>query len=288
MSNAHHAQSSSPAIPLIVSADWLAERLNTQPDASLLVDVTKPSIYEQAHLPGAVHVNYNQLQLGGAIPGLPPAREHIEQLLSSIGLTPDQHVVAYDEEGGTRAARFLWILALAGHQHFSYLDGGIHAWLAADLPYSTDPVVVQPGQYAVPALTDNADIALDELLAIHEQPDVVVWDSRSPEEYLGIAPNSRRPGHIPGAVNYNWENAIDHDNNNLLRPLDSIKAELTERGITPDKQVIVHCRTHHRSSFTWLLAKHLGYPQVRAYSGSWAEWGDARNDTPVVTGASPQ
>lgn len=271
------------SLPLIVSSAWLNQALTANPDEFFLVDVTKQSIYDQAHLTGAVHVNYNELQLGGPIPGLPPSRENIEQLLSRIGLTPNKKVIAYDEDGGTRAARFLWILALAGHQQFSYLDGGIHAWLAADLPYSTKPVTPTASHYSVPVLQAEPDILIDELLTIYQNPNVVIWDSRSPEEYLGIAKNSRRPGHIPGAVNYNWENAIDAFNNYVVRPLDDIKAELAKQGITPDKQVIVHCRTHHRSSFTWLLAKHLGFPNVRAYAGSWAEWGDARDDTPVVT-----
>lgn len=55
---------------------------------------------------------------------------------------------------------------------------------------------------------------------------------------------------------------------------------LEDLGITPDKEVITHCQTHHRSGFTYLVAKALGYPRVKGYAGSWSEWGN-HPDTPV-------
>lgn len=51
-------------------------------------------------------------------------------------------------------------------------------------------------------------------------------------------------------------------------------------GHRSDKEIVTHCQTHHRSGFTYLLAKALGYPRVKGYAGSWAEWGNLP-DTPV-------
>lgn len=268
--------------PYIISPEWLATKLDTQPGQYLLIDMSKPGIYAQAHLPNAINLDYNRLQLGGSAAGLAPKTEDIEKLLSEIGLTENTHVIAYDEEGGTRAARFLWILALAGHKHFSYLDGGIHAWLAQELPYSSEPTA-QPAStdYRISALQPQHLATIDDVIERHQNADTIIWDARSPEEYLGIRVNSKRGGHIPGAVNYNWENAIDRDNHNLLRPLAEIRKELSALGISADKEVITHCQTHHRSSFTWLLAKHLGFENVRGYAGSWSEWGN-REDTPIA------
>ena len=268
-------------IPYIVSPEWLASELNSQADKYILIDMTKPGVYAQAHLPNAINIDYARLQRGGIPAGLAPHKEDIEALLSDIGLTEDKHVIAYDEEGGTRAARFLWILDLARHKHFSYLDGGIHAWLAKELPYETSPTPApQPSHYVIAELNTQPIASIDDVLVAHNNADTVVWDARSPEEYLGIKVNSKRGGHIPGAVNYNWENAIDRNNNNLLRPLDDIRNELKALGITGDKEIFTHCQTHHRSSFTWLLGKHLGFENIRGYAGSWCEWGNDE-DVPV-------
>src|SRR5690554_153641 len=267
--------------PYIVSPAWLATQLETQPHQYLLIDMSKPGIYAQAHLENAINIDYNRLQQGGSVAGLAPNIADIEKLLSEVGLTKDQHVIAYDEEGGTRAARFLWILALAGHKNFSYLDGGIHAWLAQGLPYSSETNQPTASTYTIDALQTQPIATLEDVLASYQNPNTVIWDARSPEEYLGIRVNSKRGGHIPGAINYNWENAIDRDNDNLLRPLEDIRKELTALGITADKEVITYCQTHHRSSFTWLLAKHLGFENIRGYAGSWSEWGN-REDTPIA------
>ena len=55
---------------------------------------------------------------------------------------------------------------------------------------------------------------------------------------------------------------------------------LENLGLTRDKEIITHCQTHHRSGFTYLVAKALGYPRVKGYAGSWGEWGN-HPDTPV-------
>src|SRR5690554_8062704 len=92
-------------IPYIVSPEWLASELNRQADKYILIDMTKPGVYAQAHLPNAINIDYARLQRGGTPAGLAPHKEDIEALLSDIGLTEDKHVIAYDEEGGRSEER---------------------------------------------------------------------------------------------------------------------------------------------------------------------------------------
>lgn len=273
---------------LIISPKQLADLLQNSASTPILVDVSKAAVYQQVHLPNAHFVDYSRLQHKGPIAGFAPEQADIQNLLEELGITKESYVVAYDDEGGTRASRFLWVLALAGHQNYSYLDGGIHAWLAAELPHSTeDSAPAVRSSFPIEQLHNEYSITFDELKSKLQQPNVVVWDTRSAEEYLGITVRANHAGHIPGAVNYNWERAIDRSNNNLLRPLASIKNELANLGISADKEVIVHCQTHHRSSFAWLLASHLGFSKVRGYAGSWQEWGN-RDDAPVEQATEQQ
>ncbi len=87
-----------------------------------------------------------------------------------------------------------------------------------------------------------------------------------------------RGGHIPGAINFEWTAGMDRERQ--LRIREDLAAELERLGITRDKEIITHCQTHHRSGFTYLAAKALGYPRVKAYAGSWGEWGN-HPDTPI-------
>jgi thiosulfate/3-mercaptopyruvate sulfurtransferase len=83
-----------------------------------------------------------------------------------------------------------------------------------------------------------------------------------------------RGGHIPGAVNLNWTLAMDEQRQLRCKADATLRALLETIGVTPDKEVILYCQTHHRSAHTYLVLKHLGYPRVRGYAGAWSEWGN--------------
>ena len=89
-----------------------------------------------------------------------------------------------------------------------------------------------------------------------------------------------RGGHIPGARNLNWLDTIDTSRNNRLKSSEELREMLNERGITPDKEIITYCQTHHRSSHSYAMLKSLGFPHIRGYAGSWSEWGNSI-ETPI-------
>ena len=89
------------------------------------------------------------------------------------------------------------------------------------------------------------------------------------------ARRAERAGHVPGAVNFDWVNAIDQTRSLRLKPAQELKQVLSQLGVTPDKEAIVYCQTHHRSAHTYIVLKSLGYPRVRGYPSSWSEWGNS-------------
>ena len=72
---------------------------------------------------------------------------------------------------------------------------------------------------------------------------------------------------------------MDAANGLRLKPLEQLRERLQDLGITADKNIITHCHTHHRSGLSYLVGKALGL-NIKAYDGSWAEWGN-QPDTPV-------
>ncbi len=258
--------------PLLIEPHILAEHL-ADPH-QLIIDLCSPQLYSRAHIPGAVHLPYSRLSYGQLpTPGALPSLAQLEQVFSELGYHPDQHIIAYDDEGGGWAGRLIWALDCIGHKNYSYLNGGLQAWLQEQLPVEAIPHRPESTQVTL-TLNDAASANKQNILDHLNEDNRIIWDARSAEEYSGLRAFAQKGGHIPGAVNYEWTRAMDRNRGLRLRPLDEITAELAELGITSDKEIITHCQTHHRSGFTYLLGKILGFPNIKAYPGSWAEWGN--------------
>lgn len=261
-----------PALPRLLAPEQLLPHLEA--DRLLVIDLSQARVHDEAHVPGAIHLDYKLTQAGTPpAPGALPDAATLSAVLSAIGLTPDTHVVAYDDEGGGWAGRFLWLLEMVGHTHWSYLDGGIHAWIAAGLPTEEARNVPVRSQYQARV---SGDAAVDKrwLRAHLGAPDLAIWDARSRDEYHGVRALAARGGHIPGAVNLDWVECMDRTRQLRLKDLEQLRATLADLGITADKDIITHCQTHHRSGLTWLVGRLLGFPRIRAYPGSWSEWGN--------------
>jgi thiosulfate/3-mercaptopyruvate sulfurtransferase len=261
------------SFPLIVEPEQLEKQLGTR--EMLIVDLCKPEIYARSHIPGAVHLEYRYL-VAPQPPamGCLPSEAQLTQVLSALGLSNSTSVVAYDDEGGGRAARFLWTLEVVGHSQGSLLNGGLHAWAAENRPLANEIVAPTQSQYHV---TINDDAIADKayILGHLDDASVQLVDTRSPAEYHGQQQRADRAGHIPGAVNFDWINAMDPTRNLRLRTQDELKLALTSLGVVPEKEIVTYCHTHHRSSHTYIALKSLGYERVRGYPGSWSEWGNS-------------
>lgn len=281
MTSAKDSTAKQPAAshPLIIE---LSE-LDSLPGKVLLVAVCAARVFAAGHIPGSVLIEPAEL-VSGQPPavGKIPASERLSALFSRIGLTPETHVVAYDDEGGGWAGRLIWTLDVLGHRYSSYLNGGLVAWLKSDRPVQTGPVTPVPAPYQ--ARLDHSLLRDKEWVLAHlDDAEVQVWDARSPEEYRGERRTALRNGHIPGARNLDWLELMDPGNDLRLLPLDRIHDKLRRHGIDTDKALITHCQTHHRSGLTYLAGKALGL-DIQAYDGSWSEWGNDP-DTPIATGS---
>lgn len=264
---------STPDLPLILEPETLEKSLGY--DNLLIVDLSKADTYRKMHIPGAVHLEYPQI-LGAEKPkmGLLPDDATLARVLSSIGIDEHTHVVAYDDEGGGRASRLLWTLEVAGHSRCSLLNGGLHAWANEGHPLDDAPVTPEARTFSVQH--NNAAYADTAYIIEHlENPDCCLLDVRSPDEFNGVKKFADRAGHIPGAVNMEWTSAMDQGRNLRLRGADELTAQLTAIGVTPDREVIVYCQTHHRSAHTYIMLKSLGFERVKGYPGSWSVWGNS-------------
>ena len=247
----------------------------------VIIDLCKDKQYAQAHIPGAYHISYmNIIKIDKPMMGLLPDNEHFSALLSDLGITSRSLIVAYDDEGGGCAARFVWTLNVFGHETAVVLNGGLHSWanegheLSIEVPSKPEPSVYRLKK-------THRHTATRAFIQTHLDDDNVVFlDARSLAEYNGSKRFAAKGGHIPGAVHYEWTESMNQNNNLRRLPAGELEPRLESLGITKDKEIVCYCQSHHRSAYSWLVLKSLGYENVLGYPGSWSEWGNLP-DTPV-------
>lgn len=243
-------------------------------DKPLIIDLSRAESYQQHHLEGAINLNYKHL-ISGLLPapGTLPQLDKLNALFDALGLLSDTTILVYDDEGNGKASRFIWTLDIIGHTNYFMLNGGIHSWLDDGYPVSQEASRPQPVT-APRALHDGSRADKHYILSILDKPGHVLLDTRSLGEYNGERGGGLRRGRIPGAVHFDWLRAMDRHNSLRYLPDQALREQLESLGVTPDKEIITYCYTHHRASHTYVMLKHLGYPRVKGYAGSWSEWGN--------------
>lgn len=237
----------------------------------LIIDLGSAESYQQHHLKGAINLDYKHIVHGQLpAPGGLPDTFRLQALFDALGLNQDTHVLIYDDEGNGKASRFIWTLDVIGHHQYNLINGGIHSWVNEGFAYECDAVRPQPNRAELKM--NSAPIAdKTYIFNILHSNDHILLDTRTHDEYTGIKGGIRK-GHIPGAINFNWLGAIDRDNNLKYFSKDILNEKLASLGLSKDKEIITYCYSFHRAAHTYVLLKYLGYPRVKGYAGSWAEW----------------
>jgi thiosulfate/3-mercaptopyruvate sulfurtransferase len=244
--------------------------------------------YLQGHLPGAVHLNLDT-DLADHMTGLCggrhplPARERLKTRLEAIGLSEQTHLVAYDSDGGSFAARLWWLTQWLGHERVSVLDGGLPAWLSAGQKLTTEiPTPISeklrlrtPLVAWVDVNTVTDDVAQDRR---------VVIDARAPVRFSGAQePLDPVAGHIPGALNRFWQSNLRPDGH--FHSADQLRAEfLSLLNGRPADAVTHQCGSGVTACHNLLAMAHAGLSGSLLYAGSWSEW-CSDPTRPIATGS---
>ena len=262
----------------LVSTQWVADHLTNPRIRVVEVDVDT-AVYDTGHIPGAVGWNWkNDLQT--PVERNIASKEEIEELFSHSGISNDTIVILYGDASNWFAAYALWLLQYYGHEDVRLMNGGRKKWIAEGRPLTMDVPSYQPTNYKAKEPDLSIRALRDYVWESIGRDEVALVDVRSPREFAGelVAPahlpqeGSQRGGHIPGAKNVPWFLAVNEDG--TFKDANELARIYQEHGIIPNKEVIAYCRIGERSSHTWFVLKHLlGYPNVRNYDGSWAEWG---------------
>lgn len=266
---------------VLVSTEWVAQNLND----ICLIDVNEDILlYDVGHIEGALKLDW-QADLWHPVYRDFIDPEGVAALLGRLGVKEDETIVLYGDKSNWWASYAYWFFSYSGVKNLKIMNGGRQKWVAEGRPLVTTPTTRPATQYPVPTRNDNFRALRDEVkahLAGVETGEHALVDVRSADEFSGKVthmPNYPqegvlRGGHIPGAKNVPWAQAVNEDG--TFKSAEELTELYGAQGVTPDKDVVAYCRIAERSSHTWfVLHELLGYPRVRNYDGSWTEWGNA-------------
>ena len=264
---------------LVISTSELRSLYLKNSDNLIVIDTRPYSDYIIGHLPNAVNIDLAQFHwIDTSREGISQFNKQMKILLSNIGVTKRKFVIFYDNISGISSARGVWLLTYFSHSKTAMLDGGFSKWKKEGLEIETrSNSFIHSSFEGKPNLHVLAGYAyIRSKIKKNNNNDVVILDSRSKSEYDGYTMRAALAGHIPKAINVDWNDNINKDGTFKEKE----ELEKLYSHIPKHKGVITYCQGGYRAANTFIVLRNLGYRKVRMYVGSWGEWGN-KMDLPV-------
>ena len=265
---------------LLVSPAWLADRLDdpnivildaTLPPVGVLPKVDTHARYLARHLPGAVFFDIEVFSdPNSGLPHTLPSPEHFARGMGALGLRETMNFVIYEQEGVFSAPRAVWLLRTFGVQEVHLLNGGLEAWIEADLPIASGPVERAPASFHA-RLDADAVVHFEQLQGLLSTG-AQVLDARSAGRFAGTAPEPRPglpSGHTPGATSVPFTELVEEGR---LKQAAELAAIFKSKGIDLSQPITTTCGSGITAAVVSLALELAGAQKVTLYDGSWAEY----------------
>jgi thiosulfate/3-mercaptopyruvate sulfurtransferase len=266
---------------VLVDTQWVLDHMNDHEVRIAEVDYDPTANYNLGHVPGAALFDWKK-DINDPVTRNIFSRQTCEDLLQRAGVNNNTTLVFYGDFNNWFAAFAFWAFKYYGFKDLRLMNGGRKKWLEEDRPISKDIPQYQRGNFKAMEPDKSIRVFLNQAKEALDKENIAMVDVRSPKEFTGeiLAPpeypteHAQRGGHIPGASNIPWSQAVK-DDDGTFKAVEELKQIYQSKGIIPDKEIIAYCRIGERSSHTWFVLKYLlGYPNVKNYDGSWTEWGN--------------
>lgn len=260
-----------------------AELAALSADDIVIIDTRAPAGFAAGHIAGAVNLHDIFTYLATSTPeGMAELTQKFAGAFGSAGLDGTKTAVLYEQSMDTgfgQSCRGYFLLSYLGYPNIKVLHGGFDAWVAADMPVTTDAVSPAPAMFTIDPASAALMLDVNDMKDALDNPAITLLDVRDVDEWIATSSSPYGPdfcprkGRIPGAKWIEWYRMMKPTASGaMIKSADEVMAECDSVGITTDTPVYIYCFKGARASNTFLALKEAGVKDVRIYFGSWNEW----------------
>jgi len=253
----------------LISVKELAGKLSDK--NVVIVSAQKADKYASVHIKGSINLPPADLVDNEPIKYMNKSAAEIAKILGGKGISESNEIVLFDNGTSKYSGRLYWVLKYMGAKNVKILNGELDAWKTGRKPITKTPSTL-PATTFTPDIQGQYLANMDEVMKATGGGSYVIIDCRTAEEFAGTdeEPKLRR-GHIPGAVNVNYEDILDAKG--MLKSKEELTKIYAAQGVTADKTIIVYCATSVRAGIEFMaLSSILEFPNVKLYDGAYTEW----------------
>ncbi len=277
-----------PNYELIVPAAWVKDAIEGDGDVKVF-EVSwgeESEEYLAAHIPGAVHIDTDEVEVGPMWNRVTDAE--LERFALANGITVDTPVILYGADS-MPAYRVQAILTYMGVEDVRVLNGGFAAWERAGYETESGSVAKEPVESfgaTVPARPDYI-VDIEGAKAVLADPaGSSLVDIRSWEEHIGETPgySDIDVAGRPAGARWGGDMPVYRNPDGTMRNFAEVLDVWAEWGITPEQDLSFFCGTGWRAAETLVYADVAGLERISLYDGGWYEWLLDPEANPAETG----
>lgn len=228
-------------------------------------------MYDTGHLEGAIYWDLAQdLSDMASVRGRHPmiSKEKMTELCRQAGLQLEDDIVIYDQGASPFALRAYFLLEWAGFTKVHVLREGYEAVKGLFRISKKEPVISVSDM--VPNWKDAIYMNVEDVQkVVAGELEGQLIDARAAFRFKGESePIDPVAGHIPTAVNFDWEQ-LKQDGQFLEKEM---LTEQLQDVSDKNKPVIAYCGSGVTAAPLYASLKEAGYSDVKLYVGSYSDW----------------
>jgi thiosulfate/3-mercaptopyruvate sulfurtransferase len=238
---------------------------------TVLVDVRPLFKFKKLHIKGAVSVPTDETFTKSGRSDLVATVVEMRELMSKAGITEKSQVIIYGDKNPMDVSRLFWVFETFGLTDVSIMNNSLTNWKKLGYPTESGLPNIKPSTI-YPALREEKLATMLMVFSSIKKENESLIDARPEQEYKGEQSYTGVYGRIPTAINIPWYTNLTPD---FLKFKTIPELKELYKAVDMMEMNTVYCNQGKESAVNYVALRMLG-ANVRAYDGSWFEWGQQK------------